>query len=296
MDSGSDINKDQYERPSVTSTLSVGPYTTRQFLLLVQDSQATRRKRVLRLLFVMCVPILVLILQCAVTNVSASTYEGDIHSSDPWNKVWLSITPSAAARPPHSSSSGRGIGDLHRVRFTPAFLRHTLQTHRIDRSSNRTSISEVYWYAELIGGILRLVNRDVRLAGDTKGQLWRHLFALELFVNAKESLGIQRAIGSTIFSKGQGSTEEYNTFNENYFKARTFLEICFSHSGRSKALYDALLSDKADLTSRIASMRDAILQKQKNPPSVLNGLVRYPIILTWLTEVVRKGSPKRGAC
>ncbi|OWA54020.1 hypothetical protein BV898_18443 [Hypsibius exemplaris] len=270
MDSGSDINKDQYERPSVTSMLSVGPYTTRQFLLLVQDSQATRRKRVLRLLFVMCVPILVLILQCAVTMLSASTTKvtssntalaitssvqvgevitrlarerGMTSSSDPWNNLVKLRASSDHAIAVVILWPGNSE-DLPALR-SPHALRHTLQTHRIDRSSNRTSISEVYWRH--------------------KGPAVAAPLCAGVIVNAKESLGIQRAIGSTIFSKGQGSTEEYNTFNENYFKARTFLEICFSHSGRSKALYDALLSDKADLTSRIASMRDAILQKQKNP-------------------------------
>ena len=33
------------------------------------------------------------------------------------------------------------------------------------------------------------MNRDVKLSGDTKGELWKYLFAYELFENAKEGYG-----------------------------------------------------------------------------------------------------------
>ena len=67
--------------------------------------------------------------------------------------------------------------------------RDHLLRHRIERSSNHTSIEEVIWYTRLIEGALQLVNRDVRLSGDIGGELWKNLFALELFTNTKEAFG-----------------------------------------------------------------------------------------------------------
>jgi hypothetical protein len=45
------------------------------------------------------------------------------------------------------------------------------------------------WYTGIIEGILTLVNRDIRLNGDTVGELWKHLFAHELYFKAKECFG-----------------------------------------------------------------------------------------------------------
>ena len=58
-------SSDGGDKISAASTLSVGQSATREFLLLLQDSKATRRKRVMTLLLVMCLPMVILILQAS---------------------------------------------------------------------------------------------------------------------------------------------------------------------------------------------------------------------------------------
>ncbi|OWA54018.1 Guanylate cyclase 2G, partial [Hypsibius exemplaris] len=334
---------------AAASTLSVGQTTTREFLLLVQDSATTRRKRVLKLLLVMFVPVVVLVLQCALTMSASTTRKANTHATElaitssvqvgevvtrlqrergmtslflgskkssleeqnqttlPLDKLFSIVLCSVPRKKRilfvNSNSeawnnlvklrtaSDQGIGAVVLWPGTasdpvemqsPTVLQSALRSHRIERSVSPTSISEVFWYTKFIGSILGLINRDIRLSGDTKGELWRNLFALELFFNAKENLGIQRALGSAIFTKGYGTPIEHNTFNDCSFKSQTFLQLCFSHSQRSRAVYSNATADKQAVVDLLDSMRQVLLKKPKGVPSVSTALAWFGNMTTFI--------------
>ena len=101
-----------------------------------------------------------------------------------------------------------------------------MDEHRVDRVMNRTSISESLWFHSLIDSILMLMNRDVRLSGDTKGELWKYLFAFELFQIAKEGYGMPRNYPKSLLyplPKTPLDFVQYLVFQQFYFNHKLYL-------------------------------------------------------------------------
>ncbi|GAU95925.1 hypothetical protein RvY_07447-2 [Ramazzottius varieornatus] len=309
------------------SSLSVGHATAREFLQLVQDSPSIRKKRFLKLVLVLCVPMTVLFFQCGLimytalnakqiakstaAAVAASVQVGEVvtrlqrergmtrcvpllgcfistrniyHSSccslflsSNNNVTWNNLIKLRASTEQGISAVNLWPGKPDDVEWlsTSANFRNRLLRHRIDRKSNHTSIEEVVWYTRLIEGALKLMNRDVKLSGDIGGELWKNLFALELFTNTKEAFGIQRALGSAYFSKGYSTPDEHDMFFDVYVKSKTFFEICFDHSEDSRSLYKKILTGKENLTSLLFErMRPIILANVPQSADVARGLVQ----------------------
>ncbi|GAU95927.1 hypothetical protein RvY_07449-3 [Ramazzottius varieornatus] len=90
------------------------------------------------------------------------------------------------------------------------------------------------------------------MGGDNGGDLWRYFVAYELILQAKDTIGLQRALGGNYYARGYHTSEEQLWFNgkspteipnltEAEVQARVLLDAAFLHSARTKDLYQSLL-------------------------------------------------------
>ncbi|XP_055353565.1 uncharacterized protein LOC129599370 [Paramacrobiotus metropolitanus] len=289
------------------SSLSMGGNTlTREFLLIMQDSSSNRRKRFFQLLLVLAVPMVVLIVQCTLVITAAVRRKSEAtqtaatitttvqmaqiitclqrergmtslflssKSPETWNNlVTLRKSSDAAVGALENWPGNPNDGPIF---ATITAFRLYVNESRVTQTSRTTSFQAVTWFINTIAGIIQLMNRNIRLSGDTGGVMWKYLFAYESFVNAKENFGIQRAVGTAFFGRGYHEPTEKKLFYESYMKSKTILDLCFDHSPRSQILYDNLLAGNKELLAFVDAARKRIMDVPAIPADTQAGLAWF---------------------
>ncbi|GAU95929.1 hypothetical protein RvY_07449-1 [Ramazzottius varieornatus] len=243
-----------------------------EFRNFSKDNSATHRARVVRLLVIFAVPMIVVFVECGLIITKAVRSQQLVAETNSGIMAALQIGSLVT-----SLQKERGMTSIYLTSLSPiawervlkfrnntdlAFehvtkwrggpqddkhfatgedFRNFLLDYRRTINSTTQSLSELRWYTAAITILIKWVNRDIYMGGDNGGDLWRYFVAYELILQAKDTIGLQRALGGNYYARGYHTSEEQLWFNEAEVQARVLLDAAFLHSARTKDLYQSLL-------------------------------------------------------
>ncbi|XP_060082275.1 uncharacterized protein LOC132561594 [Ylistrum balloti] len=163
-----------------------------------------------------------------------------------------------------------------------AYSKRILKFRELVMNNNVTLFRVIELYSELNAVIIEWIAGVVNLA--LTGQLSRSMIAYHMLLLAKDETGVERAIGSSFFEKGNFSNDELVVYVEKKFSASTYTALSMTYS----SLVSSMIKDRftgSELHIRITEMRQHIIDNDISNHSSLNWFANMTSYINILKDV-----------
>lgn len=144
---------------------------------------------------------------------------------------------------------------------------------RLDLNPRNATLRQVIdFYTSKNAVFIRMIGRSINMK--KRFQFWTELTAYQMLIFSKEQAGIERALGSTYFARGQFPLEDLLWYIEKNELGEHFLDQCMKYSAFAKSLVDTLYTDTA-LATDLEIMKETIIKNSLSAPSVVSGTIWF---------------------
>ena len=233
------------------------------------------------------------------TAMYMSSNATDIGEIERIQKVRNNTDNSRKAVPPNLRVTSRGFKS---ATFEAESLKDILNGLRGDIDTNKVNMKEmIFNYTTLNHRLLDLSLASVDLP--TKGMPWRAIVAINTLSRASDSVGIQRALGSTFFVTCGFDKETELWFMELETELQTYMQLSFFYDPASNSEYLNALDKIDDIMNRLIYMKSIIQENYKNDLTqctalteterLANGTIWFETMTVFI-EILREVREKAG--
>ncbi|XP_033726560.1 uncharacterized protein LOC117316159 [Pecten maximus] len=167
-------------------------------------------------------------------------------------------------------------------RSKETFSERIHQYRDLVRNSNITRYEAIALYTALNAVAIDWIADVIDLV--VSGHLSRSMFAYHMLLLAKDETGIERALGSTFYTKGNLSDSELMMYIEKKSVANLYTNLCITYSTLANSMINELYAD-TELSVIIADMRSEILGNVITPNSSLKWFANMTSYINILKDI-----------
>lgn len=142
-------------------------------------------------------------------------------------------------------------------------LRQLINLHRDRVNEKEVSINDnIIFYTVINEKLMRIISEDILLPeGNT---IWNHFVSMTNFLHAADSLGIQRALGSTYYSSCVISNKNALWILELDAESSTYINIATIYDKDVRVMYYNKIQDITDTITNLTLMKEQILNVRQD--------------------------------
>ncbi|XP_052285337.1 speract receptor-like [Dreissena polymorpha] len=163
-----------------------------------------------------------------------------------------------------------GSKEFFQTKFS--FQRHISEFRSYLNPRNVTLSEVINFYSDDNGAFIAMIGRSLNLRKPFA--FWVDLASYQNLIISKEQAGIERALGSTFFARGQLPDTDHQWYIEKRVLGAYFLQQSRIYSEFTDSNIDSLF-EGTDLHTRIVSMQQQIIDNQAVAPSIEVGKVWF---------------------